>query len=100
MGFSEQFTDVFAPWSKPEIQPEDRKKHLSDCLRTAVQTATWLFSQPQIYAFDWSVSSVPNGSCQIGRHVVILPGVGEVNIGEKQLRDYTSPLFQSVQKDL
>lgn len=99
-GFANQFVKAFTPWSKSDTRPEKSKECLEGILRNAVEAAVWLFSQPDIYAFDWGSSSETNTKDHVERQVVILPGVRKVVPAKEQASAPSPWLFHLVSNDL
>ena len=75
------FTNVFSPWANREYSNEHRNRHLTELINHAIQTATWLFGQPDMFRFDWTVPvqeirhSTGGGN---GTSVIVVPAVFKV----------------------
>lgn len=68
------FTNVFSAWSDPQYPEEQRSRHLTELINHAVQTAVWLFGQPDTFRFDWNMPAHEARHNQ-GNTVVVVPAV-------------------------
>ncbi|KAK5077492.1 hypothetical protein LTR70_009696 [Exophiala xenobiotica] len=72
------FTQVFSPWSSTQYSDEHRNRHLTELINHSVQTAIWLFGQPDAFRFDWATPAQDVRQSTAGRNansVVIVPAV-------------------------
>jgi len=66
------FSNAFMPFASPQLT-DDKNKHLAEVLRTALQTALWLLSQPASFRFDWTPIDVRDRGAR--GVVVVVPGL-------------------------
>jgi len=72
------FTQVFSPWSNTQYSDEHRNRHLTELINHSVQTAIWLFGQPDAFRFDWATPAQDTRQSTAGRNansVVMVPAV-------------------------
>ena len=66
------FSQGFAPFANPGTE-EQKVQHLVEVLRTAVQAALWLLTQPSVFEFDWTPT--PDVRDRSGRAVLTVPAL-------------------------
>ena len=77
------FTNVFSPWAQPQYTADDRARHLTELIAHAIQTAVWLFGQPDNFRFEWDISVAARQNAN--RNVVVVPAVWKTTHGGMRL---------------
>lgn len=49
------FTSVFSSWAHTQYNGDTRARHLTEVINQAVQTAIWLFGQPDNFKYEWDL---------------------------------------------
>lgn len=79
--FAKEFSTAFSAWANPQYPEEHRTHHLATLMDHAIETAIWVFRQPDGFKFSWNTltHNARNSSAQnFAREVVVIPEVSKV----------------------